>query len=164
MVAIAMRNRWRRRRIDPALRDEIAPKKHPDDRPHGRGKTEIARRLARLAGSPFFKVEATKFTEVGYVGRDVESMIRDLMEIGVNLVAPGGDGAGQAGAPQRKREERLLDLLLPKPGRATAPSGAMEMPQALEDAREERPGGGDAGAAVVHPGEASEAFPGRGSG
>lgn len=86
MVAIAMRNRWRRQQIDPELRDEIAPKNIILMGPTGVGKTEIARRLARLANCPFFKVEATKFTEVGYVGRDVESMIRDLMEIGVSMV------------------------------------------------------------------------------
>ncbi|NCD25915.1 MAG: AAA family ATPase, partial [Deltaproteobacteria bacterium] len=86
MVAIALRNRWRRRQLDPELAEEIAPKNILMIGPTGVGKTEIARRLAKLAGSPFIKVEATKFTEVGYVGRDVESIIRDLMEIGVNLV------------------------------------------------------------------------------
>lgn len=81
-VAIALRNRWRRQQVEPPLRDEIAPKNIIMIGPTGVGKTEIARRLASLAQSPFIKVEASKFTEVGYVGRDVESMIRDLVEPG----------------------------------------------------------------------------------
>ena len=85
-VAIALRNRWRRQQLNPELRDEVAPKNIIMIGPTGVGKTEIARRLAKLAQSPFLKIEASKFTEVGYVGRDVESMIRDLMELGVNLV------------------------------------------------------------------------------
>jgi len=112
MVAIALRNRWRRRQLDPDLRDEIAPKNILMIGPTGVGKTEIARRLARLAKAPFFKVEATKFTEVGYVGRDVESMVRDLMEIGVNLVKKEQTESVQAKAEQLA-EERLLDVLLP---------------------------------------------------
>jgi len=112
MVAIAMRNRWRRQQLDPKLRDEIAPKNIIMMGPTGVGKTEIARRLSRLAGSPFFKVEATKFTEVGYVGRDVESMIRDLMEIGVSLVKTEEFEGIQIKA-EAQAEERLLDLLLP---------------------------------------------------
>ena len=86
MVAVAVRNRWRRQRLPPELRDEVAPKNIIMMGPTGVGKTEIARRLARLSGAPFIKVEATKFTEVGYVGRDVESMVRDLMEVGVKMV------------------------------------------------------------------------------
>ncbi|WP_288908515.1 AAA family ATPase, partial [uncultured Desulfovibrio sp.] len=86
MVAVAVRNRWRRQHLDPELRDEVSPKNIIMMGPTGVGKTEIARRLAKLSGAPFIKVEATKFTEVGYVGRDVESMVRDLMEIGINLV------------------------------------------------------------------------------
>ena len=86
MVAVAVRNRWRRQRLAPELRDEVAPKNIIMMGPTGVGKTEIARRLAKLSGAPFIKVEATKFTEVGYVGRDVESMVRDLMEVGVKMV------------------------------------------------------------------------------
>ena len=86
MVAIAVRNRWRRQRLAAELRNEVAPRNIIMMGPTGVGKTEIARRLAKLCSAPFIKVEATKYTEVGYVGRDVESMIRDLMEIGINLV------------------------------------------------------------------------------
>jgi ATP-dependent HslUV protease ATP-binding subunit HslU len=129
MVAIAMRNRWRRQQIEPGLRDEIAPKNIIMIGPTGVGKTEIARRLAKLAGSPFFKVEATKFTEVGYVGRDVESMVRDLMEIGVNLVRK-EELDRVAVKAEKAAEERLLDLLLPEPQRPA--TGAIEMPAALE--------------------------------
>ena len=116
MVAIAMRNRWRRQQIEPGLRDEIAPKNIIMIGPTGVGKTEVARRLAKLAGSPFFKVEATKFTEVGYVGRDVESMVRDLMEIGVNLVRK-EELDRVAARAEKAAEERLLDLLLPESSR-----------------------------------------------
>ena len=112
MVAIALRNRWRRRQLDPELAEEIAPKNILMIGPTGVGKTEIARRLAKLAGSPFLKVEATKFTEVGYVGRDVESIIRDLMEIGVNLVRQEEEAKVRVRA-EATAEERLLDVLLP---------------------------------------------------
>lgn len=115
MVAIAMRNRWRRQQIEPELRDEIAPKNIILMGPTGVGKTEIARRLARLTNCPFFKVEATKFTEVGYVGRDVESMIRDLMEIGVAMVRKEETEKVRIKA-EKNAEERLLDLLLPGKG------------------------------------------------
>ncbi len=89
-VAVALRNRWRRQKVDPELREEIAPKNIIMIGPTGVGKTEIARRLARLAQAPFVKVEASKFTEVGYVGRDVESMVRDLVELAIVMVKKRG--------------------------------------------------------------------------
>ncbi|HKK90781.1 MAG TPA: ATP-dependent protease ATPase subunit HslU [Desulfobacteraceae bacterium] len=115
-VAIALRNRWRRRQVPDDLREEIAPKNIILIGSTGVGKTEIARRLAKLADSPFFKVEASKFTEVGYVGRDVESMIRDLLELTVNNLKIRQQDAVQEKAA-RVAEERLLDLLLPKSGK-----------------------------------------------
>ena len=110
-VAIALRNRWRRQQLDPDLRDEVAPKNIIMMGPTGVGKTEIARRLARLTGSPFLKVEASKFTEVGYVGRDVESMVRDLVEAGIQLVRDENVREVQVRA-ERAAEDRLLDLLV----------------------------------------------------
>lgn len=112
-VAIALRNRWRRLQVSAELRDEIAPKNIIMVGPTGVGKTEIARRLARLAQAPFVKVEASKFTEVGYVGRDVESMIRDLVEIAVQMVRT-EEMEKVAGQAKAAAEERLLDLLLPR--------------------------------------------------
>ncbi len=112
-VAIALRNRWRRQQLDPVVAEEILPKNILMIGPTGVGKTEIARRLARLAKAPFLKVEASKFTEVGYVGRDVESMIRDLLEIAVGMVKSEKREAVQAAA-EESVEERLLDLLLPQ--------------------------------------------------
>ncbi|MDR1909058.1 MAG: ATP-dependent protease ATPase subunit HslU [Spirochaetaceae bacterium] len=113
-VAVALRNRFRRLKLDPELQEDIAPKNILMIGPTGVGKTEIARRLARLAGSPFIKVEATKYTEVGYVGRDVESMIRDLMAAGVQMVRQEMQESVTAEA-ERRAEEALLDLLLPSP-------------------------------------------------
>jgi ATP-dependent HslUV protease ATP-binding subunit HslU len=118
-VAIALRNRWRRQQVPDSLRDEIAPKNIILIGPTGVGKTEIARRLSRLSDSPFFKVEASKFTEVGYVGRDVESMVRDLLELTVNAVRTAEQEAVTDKA-WRIAEERMLDLLLPKADRSRA--------------------------------------------
>src|SRR3972149_4654668 len=112
-VAIALRNRWRRQQVRPELRDEIAPKNIIMIGPTGVGKTEISRRLARLSQAPFIKVEASKFTEVGYVGRDVESIIRDLVELSVKMVKDGEAKAVMAKA-RDAAEERLLDFLLPQ--------------------------------------------------
>jgi len=112
-VAVALRNRWRRQNLPPDLRDEVAPKNIIMIGPTGVGKTEIARRLAKLAQAPFLKVEASKYTEVGYVGRDVESMIRDLIELAVNMVkAEMAETVAEKAA--QAAEERLLELLLPR--------------------------------------------------
>ncbi|MDX2493441.1 MAG: ATP-dependent protease ATPase subunit HslU [Desulfuromusa sp.] len=111
-VAVALRNRWRRQQVPAELRDEIAPKNIIMIGPTGVGKTEIARRLAKLAQAPFIKVEASKFTEVGYVGRDVESMVRDLVELSINMVKEEETQKMQLKA-EDNAEEKLLDLLLP---------------------------------------------------
>ena len=123
-VAIALRNRWRRQQVPSDLRDEIAPKNIIMIGPTGVGKTEIARRLARLTAAPFLKVEASKFTEVGYVGRDVDSIVRDLTEIAIKLVKDEEQQKVRTRA-QEAAEERLLDLLLPRPGKP-AESAATE--------------------------------------
>ena len=132
-VAVALRNRWRRRQVPDELRDEIAPKNIIMMGPTGVGKTEIARRLAALANSPFIKIEATKFTEVGYVGRDVESMIRDLTELAIKMVREEKMVSVRERA-DTMAEERILDLLLP--GSAPVPSDetAAEVPD--RDTRE----------------------------
>jgi ATP-dependent HslUV protease ATP-binding subunit HslU len=112
-VAIAVRNRWRRQQLPPELRDEVAPKNIMLIGPTGVGKTEIARRLATLVSAPFVKVEATRYTEVGYVGRDVESMVRDLVETSISMIKREEMKTVQERA-EKQAEERLLDLLLPR--------------------------------------------------
>src|SRR3979490_1497473 len=109
-VAIALRNRWRRQQLPEALREEVLPKNILMIGPTGVGKTEIARRLAKLAQAPFLKVEATKFTEVGYVGRDVEQIVRDLLEVGIALVRSAKRKEVEAQA-EAKAEERVLTAL-----------------------------------------------------
>ena len=131
-VAIALRNRWRRQRVDEELRNEIVPNNLILIGPTGVGKTEIARRLARLAGAPFVKVEASKYTEVGYVGRDVESMIRDLVDVAVNMVRAEREDEVQEVADQRT-EDRILDLLLPLP--IAKPTVEPQAPQAGGETR-----------------------------
>ena len=121
-VAVALRNRWRRQQVPPELRDEIAPKNIIMIGPTGVGKTEIARRLAKLAQAPFIKVEASKFTEVGYVGRDVESMVRDLVELAILMVKEEEAQTVRVKA-EDLAEERLLDLLLPGEPAGEAPEG-----------------------------------------
>src|SRR6187401_1090 len=131
-VAIALRDRTRRQRLPADMAEEVAPKNILMIGPTGVGKTEIARRLARLAQSPFIKVEASKFTEVGYVGRDVESMVRDLVELSVDMVREERLDEVHSKAEQAA-EERLLDLLLPPP-RAGASVSASEDDFAMDDA------------------------------
>jgi len=137
-VAIALRNRVRRQKLPPELAEEIAPKNILMIGPTGVGKTEIARRLARLAQSPFLKVEASKFTEVGYVGRDVESMVRDLVELSVEMVREERLDEVRNKAEQNA-EERLLDLLLPPPQRPTFesdPDGTTTASESWQQTRE----------------------------
>jgi ATP-dependent HslUV protease ATP-binding subunit HslU len=119
-VAIAIRNRWRRSQAPDDIRDEITPYNIIMIGPTGVGKTEVARRLARLSGAPFIKVEASKFTEVGYVGRDAESMVRDLVDTAISMVRTEREDEVYPQAEQRA-DERLLDLLLPAPP-ATPPA------------------------------------------
>ena len=121
-VAIAVRNRWRRAQAPDNIRDEITPYNIIMIGPTGVGKTEVARRLARLAGAPFLKVEASKFTEVGYVGRDVESMVRDLVDAAINMVRTEREDEVYPQAEARA-DERLLDLLLPAAPSAPAAGG-----------------------------------------
>ncbi len=152
-VAIALRNRMRRQKLPAELRDEVAPKNIIMIGPTGVGKTEIARRLSRLSGAPFLKVEATKYTEVGYVGRDVESMVRDLMSVGLSMVKQELQ-EGVKEEAERRAEEVLLDLLLPglKKGRVETPilapdivTGPIEGPsQGGPPAAADRPAGAPA--------------------
>src|SRR5437762_8187666 len=114
-VAVAIRNRWRRQQLTPELRKDVTPKNIIMIGPTGVGKTEIARRLAQLVGAPFLKVEATKYTEVGYHGRDVESMVRDLTEIAVGMVRQEQRSQVETKAKERVND-RLLELLLPGSG------------------------------------------------
>ncbi len=136
-VAVALRNRWRRQRVEGELKDEISPKNIIMIGPTGVGKTEIARRLAKLARAPFLKVEASKFTEVGYVGRDVDSIVRDLVEVSVKLVRD--EEAGKV-RPRAKEaaEERLLDLLLPRGGGRGFADRPGEPPMAGADGTREK--------------------------
>src|SRR5258708_24927383 len=128
-VGIALRNRIRRQKLDPEMAEEVMPKNILMIGPTGVGKTELARRLAKLANSPFLKVEASKFTEVGYVGRDVESMIRDLAEIAIDMVRE--ERLNEIGErAERNAEERLLDLLMPPAGETT------EAPESVDRTRE----------------------------
>src|SRR3954466_10763368 len=129
-VAVAIRNRWRRQQLPPELRQDITPKNLILIGPTGVGKTEIARRLPQLVGAPFLKVEATKYTEVGYHGRDVESMIRDLTEIALGMIRQEQRGLVETQAKERVTE-RLLDLLVPR-------SGAWEPDNPEENERRQR--------------------------
>jgi ATP-dependent HslUV protease ATP-binding subunit HslU len=142
-VAIALRNRWRRQQVPEDLREEIAPKNIIMIGPTGVGKTEIARRLSRLAQAPFLKVEASKYTEVGYVGRDVESMIRDLVEISVKLVRDEETKRVQVRA-QELAEEKLLDILVPPPapGYEDRPQNPPNLDTTLGRIEAAPPGGG----------------------
>ncbi|MEA3471608.1 MAG: ATP-dependent protease ATPase subunit HslU, partial [Thermodesulfobacteriota bacterium] len=140
-VAIALRNRWRRQKVSEEMRDEIAPKNIIMMGPTGVGKTEIARRLAKLDRSPFLKIEASKFTEVGYVGRDVESMIRDIVELSVSMVKSEEQERVKIKAAEIA-EERILDILLPKrPSKVgmepTAEENVLELPEEKEEANNE---------------------------
>src|SRR5579863_4595803 len=128
-VAVALRNRWRRQQLPPELRDEVLPKNILMIGPTGIGKTEIARRLAKLAQAPFLKVEATKFTEVGYVGRDVEQIMRDLVEIGIGMARERLRKEVEAKA-ELAAEERVLDALV---GQSAAPETRSKFRKMLRD-------------------------------
>jgi ATP-dependent HslUV protease ATP-binding subunit HslU len=135
-VAIALRNRWRRQQVDKSLKEEISPKNIILIGPTGCGKTEIARRLAKLADAPFVKVEATKFTEVGYVGRDVDSMVRDLVEVAVKMCREEALKIVDAKA-QQIAEEQVLDLLMPSSSHmgARLPFDARDIGEATQENR-----------------------------
>ena len=134
-VAVAIRNRWRRQRLAEDMRQEVAPKNILMIGPTGVGKTEIARRLAKLTGAPFIKVEATKFTEVGYYGRDVESMIRELVENAIGLVRETERAAVEDEA-RRRTEKRLVDMLAPSPPHFDAAADTPDSPERHERTRE----------------------------
>ena len=134
-VAVAIRNRWRRQHVAEDMRAEVAPKNIMMIGPTGVGKTEIARRLAKLTGAPFIKVEATKYTEVGYYGRDVESMVRELVENGIGLVRA-QERENVEGEARRRVEERLLDLLVPSPPAFDASPGSPDSPERYQRSRE----------------------------
>ncbi len=140
-VAIALRNRWRRQNAPDEIRDEIMPANILMIGPTGVGKTEIARRLAKLSGAPFIKVEATKFTEVGYVGRDVDSMIRDLTDQAVGLVRAEHEERVQERA-RELADERVLDLLVPPPAPASS-SAPFPFNQPTAPPRARRTGAGE---------------------
>jgi len=137
-VAIALRNRWRRRQVPNELRDEIAPKNIILIGPTGVGKTEISRRLSTLTDSPFLKVEASKFTEVGYVGRDVESMVRDIVELTVNMLKSREQEAVREKA-LHNAEERMLDLLLPKSNQSPNPAVEDHAPMPVGEEENDHP-------------------------
>jgi ATP-dependent HslUV protease ATP-binding subunit HslU len=149
-VAIALRNRWRRQRAPEEIRDEISPNNIILIGPTGVGKTEIARRLAKLAGAPFIKVEASKFTEVGYVGRDVESMVRDLVESAIDMVRTERESETEDLAHE-KVTERLLDLLLPPVAAAAPAPAAAKATAESSSGGSGSAGGGDGGVFVVSP-------------
>jgi ATP-dependent HslUV protease ATP-binding subunit HslU len=142
-VAVALRNRWRRQQVPGAMRDEISPKNIMLIGPTGVGKTEIARRLAKLVNAPFIKVEASKFTEVGYVGRDVDSMVRDLAETAVSMLR---EEERERARPRAREhaEERLLDALLPPSVPIRTPSGAIPLPGSTPPAGRDGAAGGEA--------------------
>jgi ATP-dependent HslUV protease ATP-binding subunit HslU len=138
-VAVAIRNRWRRQQLPADMRQEVAPKNIMMIGPTGVGKTEIARRLAKLTGAPFIKVEATRYTEVGYYGRDVESMVRELLENAIGLIRKKEKEAVQEEA-QRRAEERLLDLLAPAPPAFDTTPDGPESPERHQRTREKMRG------------------------
>ena len=141
-VAIALRNRWRRLQLDDKLREEVLPKNILMIGPTGVGKTEISRRLARLAGAPFLKIEATKFTEVGYVGRDVEQIVRDLVEIAITQTRERKRKDVKARA-QQAAEDRVVDALV---GPAASPATKEMLPPQIARRRTQRQGNRDRGA------------------